>query len=69
MPKTVNLWHHCAAIICNIKELIARDWNVQLSHTLREANAIVVFLAKKGATISVGWQELEDPLDGINLFL
>jgi ribonuclease HI len=45
----VNDWHHYAAIIHNIKELLLRDWRVKVVHTLREGNACANFLAKFGA--------------------
>ncbi|MCI12539.1 ribonuclease H protein [Trifolium medium] len=43
--------YHCyAAIIANIHDLLKLDWDISLSHTLREGNACVDFLAKLGLT-------------------
>lgn len=62
---TVNPWHLFAPIISNIKDLMARDWHLQLSHTWREANATADFMAKMGANCNEAWQEFAEPPDGI----
>jgi ribonuclease HI len=49
LSDSVNPWHHYAAIIHNIKDLLAKDWNVKVVHTLREGNACADYLAKLGA--------------------
>lgn len=41
--------HRDAALIWGIHELITRDWEVELLHTLREGNGSVDILAKMGA--------------------
>jgi ribonuclease HI len=61
----VNSWHLFAPIINNIKELMARDWNLQLIHTWREANATADFLAKMGANSNEAWHEFLVPPDGV----
>lgn len=65
----MNLWHHYAAIIHNVKELLERNWNVSLTHTLREANASADLLVKMGAASNISWLDFEDPPDGILTFL
>jgi hypothetical protein len=45
----INAWHHYAAIILNIKDLLARDCRVKVVHTLQEGNVCTDFLAKLGA--------------------
>jgi len=61
----VNPWHLFAPIISNIKDLMARDWNFQLNHTWREANATTDFMAKMGDSCNEAWQEFLEPLGGI----
>ncbi|KHN31524.1 hypothetical protein glysoja_029659 [Glycine soja] len=41
-------FHPFAAMIASIKSLLSFHWEVHISHTLREANACVDVLAKKG---------------------
>lgn len=48
-PEPVNDWHHYAAIILNIKELLSREWRIYLTHTLREGNACAGYLENFGA--------------------
>ncbi|XP_057418651.1 uncharacterized protein LOC130712852 [Lotus japonicus] len=40
--------HMYASLIWDIKDLLARAWDVQLYHTLREGNACADFLANMG---------------------
>jgi len=61
----VNPWHLFAPIISNIKDLMARDWNLQLSHTWKEANATADFMTKMGVSCNQTWQEFLEPPDGI----
>lgn len=46
----VSVTHVYAALAWTIQELLARDWEVTLLHTLREANASADVLAKMGAS-------------------
>jgi len=46
IKEPVNDWHHYAAILHYIQELLSRDWQVELVHTLREGNACADYLAK-----------------------
>ena len=66
---TVNDWHHYAPIIRNIQELLARDWQVRVLHTLREGNACAEYLAKLGAGSHESFWSIEHPPAGINLLL
>lgn len=42
--------HLDAAIIAGIQELLCRDWDVELRHTLREGNGSADVMAKLGAS-------------------
>jgi ribonuclease HI len=65
----VNAWHHYAAIILNIKDLLARDWRVKVVHTLREGNVCADFLAKPGAHNLEVFSPIVVPHAGMNLLL
>jgi ribonuclease HI len=65
----VNDWHCYAAIIYNIKDLLARDWRVRVMHTLREGNACADYLAKIGARNLEAYSPIVVPPDGMNLLL
>ncbi|XP_072081463.1 uncharacterized protein [Arachis hypogaea] len=41
--------HQFAGLLANIQELLQRDWQVQVEHTLREGNSCADWLAKDGA--------------------
>jgi ribonuclease HI len=62
-------WHHYTAIILNIKDVLARDWRVRISHTLREGNACADYLAKYGAHHNEAFTTIASPPAGINLLL
>ncbi|CAJ2652542.1 unnamed protein product [Trifolium pratense] len=61
ISETVNTWHRYAAIIHNIKELLARDWRIHIVHTYREGNACADYLAKFGASHPETYSPLADP--------
>ena len=61
----LNVWHVYATIITNVKDLLNLPWNVQLTHTLREANECADFLAKHGANHDSPWCSLENPIPGL----
>lgn len=42
----VSSKHHYEALLCDIKDLLMRDWKVMLLHTLHEANNSADKLAK-----------------------
>ncbi|KAJ1404442.1 Ribonuclease H domain [Sesbania bispinosa] len=46
----VARFHHHASIIYEVKAMLARDWDVELVHILREGNQATDLLAKKGAS-------------------
>ncbi|PNX61255.1 ribonuclease H, partial [Trifolium pratense] len=46
----VSLFHKFANEIQSIRQLLRRDWNVVVDHTLREGNACADVLAKMGAS-------------------
>ena len=58
----LNVWHVYATIITSVKDLLNLSWNVQLTHTLWEANKCADFLAKHGANHDSPWCSLENPI-------
>jgi len=48
-----------------MKELLTKNWNIQLVHTLREGNAVAGYFAKHGASGSHVWLEFIEPPLGI----
>jgi ribonuclease HI len=46
ITESVNKWYHYAAIFYNIKDILARDWRITISHTLRDGYACADYLAK-----------------------
>jgi ribonuclease HI len=69
LNDSVNGWHHYAAIIHNIKDLLARDWRVKVVHTFREGNACADFLAKLGARNLEAYSSVAIPPAEMNLLL
>lgn len=69
VTSEVNQWHYYAALIRNIAELLSRNWNVVLAHTLREGNACADFFAKLGANGSSGWTLFDSIPPGLDLLL
>ncbi|CAJ2657171.1 unnamed protein product [Trifolium pratense] len=69
ITEPVDKWHHYAAIILTIKDIIARDWRVRISHTLREGNACADYLAKLGARNNEVLSIIASPPVGLNLLL
>jgi len=69
ISEPVNTWHHCAAIIYNIKELLSRDWHVHMHHTIREGNACADYLAKLGAGSHETYRSIATPPARISLLL
>ncbi|PNX71208.1 ribonuclease H [Trifolium pratense] len=49
LVKSVSSYHQFANEIISIRQLLDRDWNVVVDHTLREGNACADNLAKMGA--------------------
>jgi hypothetical protein len=56
-------------ILHNIQELLSRDWQVELVHTIREGNACVDYLAKIGASSLEAIQSFTAHPAGINNLL
>ncbi|PNY09474.1 ribonuclease H, partial [Trifolium pratense] len=56
-------------IIHNIKELLARNWRVNVVHTLRDGNTCADYLAKLGARSLEAYSPLATPPVGMNLLL
>lgn len=50
LKNEVPKFHQQAALICSIKDLLQRQWEVSILHTLREGNQCADFMAKLGAT-------------------
>ena len=69
LSNHVNEWHHYAAIIFNIMDLLTRNWGVRLVHTLRKGNTCADFLAKFGARNPEAYSRIAVPPDGMSLLL
>jgi ribonuclease HI len=69
ITEPVDEWHHYAAILHNIKDILARNWRVKIIHTLREGNACADFLAKFGAHNNEALSVMASPPAGLNLLL
>jgi ribonuclease HI len=69
ITEPVDEWHHYAAILNNIKDILNRDWHVSILHTLREGNACADYLAKHGANNNEVFSSIAIPPAGLNLFL
>jgi len=55
--------------VWNIQELILRDWQVHLLHTLRKGNVCADYIAKLGASIHEPFWSIEQLSAGITLLL
>jgi ribonuclease HI len=67
ITEPVDEWHHYAAIIHNIKDIKTRDWQVIVSHTLREGNVRADYLAKYGAHNNETFTTITNPPAGLSL--
>jgi ribonuclease HI len=67
--EEVNLWHHYASILANIKALVQRNWSICFKHTKREANTVADLLAKTGAASTSNWTEMKEPPPSTIAFL
>ena len=47
--------HVCSSLLKAIKELLSRDWNVEICHIYREANSCADRVAKHGHSCGVGF--------------
>ncbi|GAU48622.1 hypothetical protein TSUD_133530 [Trifolium subterraneum] len=57
------------AAIKLIKDILAREWRVNIAHTFREGNACVDYLAKLGARNNEAFYVMASPPAGLNLLL
>lgn len=69
MEGEINQWHHYAAILCNIKELLRRSWQIEVRHTLREGNSAADFIVKMGAAGSTHWSQFVEAPAGVEQLL
>ncbi|KAK2425361.1 hypothetical protein QL285_035613 [Trifolium repens] len=69
ITEPVDEWHHYAAILNNIKDILNRGWHVSILHTLREGNACADYLAKHDANNNEVFSSIAIPPAGLNLFL
>ena len=69
VSKPLNPCHWYSCIVSRIKQIMAREWEVMLSHTLREGNMVADWLAKFGALRDESLVELENPPQGIRYLL
>jgi len=49
IQKGLNVFHKYENLIWAIKQLLLKDWIVNLQHTLCEGNDVIDFLSKKSA--------------------
>ncbi|CAN1785321.1 hypothetical protein LINPERHAP1_LOCUS16842, partial [Linum perenne] len=56
--------HAHALTIYSARDLIRRDWEVQIIHVYREGNHVVEFLASRGHSLSIDFHciELSNPM-------
>lgn len=54
-------FHIYGSIIGDIRPMLQWDWDIQLVHVFREANAYVNHLAKSGAEGSLEFVVMQDP--------
>lgn len=60
--ETVDTHHLHHAILADIEEYINREWQISISHVLREANSCADFLARDGSSDqNLGVKIWEDP--------
>ncbi|GAU47648.1 hypothetical protein TSUD_27720 [Trifolium subterraneum] len=69
ITEPVDEWHHYAAILLNIKDILAREWRVNIAHTFREGNACADYLAKLGACNNEALSVMTNPPASLNLLL
>ncbi|KAJ1428719.1 ribonuclease H [Sesbania bispinosa] len=62
-------YHRDAPEIAEIRDLLARDWRVDLRHTLREGDACTDLLAKKGSCDTTSFRLLPDPSSDLQVHL
>ena len=65
----VEIHHLYNAAICEIRELLSRDWEVSLVHVFREANFCANFLARAGSAGADSILLWQDPRREYALFL
>jgi ribonuclease HI len=68
-PVSVNRFHSYASVIANIKQLMSLEWEVNLSHSLREGNSCADFLAKVGSSNDTKLRIWSSPPEGLNSLL
>jgi ribonuclease HI len=69
ITEPIDGWHHYAAILHNIKDILKRDCQVLILHTFRENNACTDFLAKHRANHMDAYSSISTPPAGLNLAL
>ncbi|GAU49474.1 hypothetical protein TSUD_91460 [Trifolium subterraneum] len=69
ITEPVDVWHHYAVILNNIKDILNRDWQVSILHTFREGNTCAHYLAKHGAHNNIVFTTIAIPPAGLNLHL
>jgi hypothetical protein len=65
----INTWYDYAAIIHNIKDLLAKDRRVKIVHTLREGNVCTDYLTKFGARNPEAYSPIAIPPNRMSLLL
>lgn len=65
----VPIFHHCAALIKSVQDLLRKEWFISLHHTLREGNQCADYLAKMGANQHDGFHLLVSVPSGISSIL
>lgn len=59
--ESVQPWHVGTLILATIRELLRREWIVEVPHTFREVNFYADFLAKEGGNLGQSWRVWKDP--------
>lgn len=54
--------HHCWALVRDAREMMQRQWDVQLVHTFREGNTVADCLANLAHSFPLGCHRLASPL-------
>lgn len=67
ISNDLNPCNWYASVIQSIKDLLRHNWEVQISHTLREGNDWAIFLAKERAVDVNRWTKFETPPAGLAL--
>ncbi|KAJ1379494.1 Ribonuclease H domain [Sesbania bispinosa] len=63
--RGVPQFHRYAVLVKEIQNILAREWNVNIGHILREGNQCANYLAKMGVESSSSLCRIPEPPNGI----